>query len=159
MYPLTYIYDRLPIVIFPKTHSASYTSHFLLGEWMIIHLWFYCRGDVLIVAFVLDIEDVVRYKRQVSFSSSLFPLYALKYESYNILINTKTKSYKPNLLEELPLESCWALSTSKEALQISTDQLSKKFQRFYPYREFGNVLNTRYTMWKGTFTTLTQMKK
>jgi len=55
------------------------------------------------VALVLDIEDVVRYKRQVSFSSSLFPLYALKYVNYNILINTKTKSYKPNLLEELSL--------------------------------------------------------
>lgn len=103
MYPLTYIYDRLPIVIFPKTHSASYTSRFLLREWMIIHLWFYCRGDALIVALVLDIEDVVHYKRQVSFSSSLFPLYALKYVNYNILINTKTKSYKPNLLEELSL--------------------------------------------------------
>jgi len=108
MYPLTFIYDRVPIVILPKTHSASCVS-FSPKRMNDYPLWFYCKGDALEVTFVSDYWRCNSLKRQVSFSSSLFPLYALKYVNYNILINTKTKSYKPNLLEELPsnlTESC-----------------------------------------------------
>ena len=84
------IYYRLPIVIIPKTHSA--TSCFLLRESMIIQVWFYCRGDKFPLKWLLFWKTKMYVAKTAGIFSLNSPL-CLEIRKLQYFINTKTKSY------------------------------------------------------------------